>query len=287
MSRNWVNVTAAADKQRLNELENWFWEMGAVSVTMEDAQDLPIFEPPPGEQPLWDQMLVTGLFQSDVSVERLTDSLSGENFVLNRIEELADRAWEREWLNRFEPMCFGDRLWVCPTGFDIDRQGKVVIDLDPGLAFGTGTHETTRLCLEYLDASAVSGLTVVDYGCGSGILGIAACKLGARTVCCVDRDTQALTATRGNAARNGVTVETHLPGVALPSADLVLANILAQPLIELSGPLVAATASGGRLVLSGIMESQADKVSNAYKDRLEPVSRTLLNGWVRLVWRKP
>ena len=280
-------MTARVDRQRLSQLENWFREMGALSVTMKDAQDLPLFEPTPGEQPVWDQMLVTGLFHPGVRVERLTDSLRGRNFVLSRVEELADRAWEREWLHRFKPMCFGDRLWVCPTGFDMDRRGKVVIDLDPGLAFGTGTHETTRLCLEYLDAARVNGLTVLDYGCGSGILGIAAGKLGAKTVCCVDRDPQALTATQANAARNSVMVETLMPGVELPPADLVLANLLAQPLIELAGLLTEATASGGRLVLSGIMERQADRVSEAWKGRVEPVSETLLHGWVRQVWRKP
>lgn len=279
-------MTAGVEKARLEELENWFWEAGAVSVTVEDAQDVPIFEPPPGEQPVWDQVLVTGLFESDGSVDDLVERLKVAGYSLTAVDEVADRAWEREWLTRFEPMCFGSRLWICPTGYELDRVGKTVIDLDPGLAFGTGTHETTRLCLEYLDSAPVAGKQVIDYGCGSGILGIAALKLGALGVCSIDNDPQALTATRDNAARNDVEVETSLPGGKLEAADFLLANILAQPLVELSDLLLDATASGGELVLSGIMESQSDWVCDAYRDRADLVSHTVLNDWVRLVWRK-
>jgi len=286
LSFSWINLTAASEKARLDDLESWLWDHGAVSVTVEDAEDAPIFEPPPGEQPVWDQVLVTGLFEAESSIDELTSQLERDGFVLRNVEEIADRAWEREWLTRFEPMCFGRRIWICPTGYEIEREGKVVIDLDPGLAFGTGTHETTRLCLEYLDTVDVSGERVIDYGCGSGILGIAAAKLGASAVVCVDNDPQALTATQDNAGRNSVQVETHLPGADLAPAKLVMANILAQPLVELSGLLLSATAPGGRLVLSGIMESQAEWVISAYRDHAELESRTVLNDWVRLVWRR-
>lgn len=287
MSFAWINLTAASEKARLDELESWLWDHGAVSVTVEDAEDAPIFEPPPGEQPVWDQVLVTGLFEAESSIDELTEQLTRDGFVLKNVEELADRAWEREWLTRFEPMCFGQRTWICPTGYEIEREGRVVIDLDPGLAFGTGTHETTRLCLEYLDGADVSGELVIDYGCGSGILGIAAAKHGAGVVVCVDNDPQALTATQDNAGRNSVRVETHLPVVVLTPAKLVMANILAQPLVELSGLLLSATAPGGRLVLSGIMESQADWVISTYQDHAVLESQTVLNDWVRLVWSKP
>ncbi len=286
MSLSWFNLTAAASRERLDELESWFWENGAVSVTVEDAEDAPIYEPPPGEQPVWDQVLVTGLFEADKSSDDLTNLLSRDGFALSNLEEIEDRAWEREWLNRFEPMCFGERVWILPTGYEIEREGKVVIDLDPGLAFGTGTHETTRLCLEYLDGADIAGAQVIDYGCGSGILGIAAAKLGAQSVCCVDNDPQALTATQDNASRNQVEVSTHLPGIELEPAELVLANILAQPLVELSELLLAATKPGGQLVLSGIMESQAEWVINAYQDHADLLSQTVLNDWVRLVWSK-
>ena len=270
-------------------LEAWFWDHGAVSVTVEDGLDKPIFEPPPGEHPLWDEVMVTGLFESDISIENLTMELARDNYKLEDVARLDDRAWEREWLSRFKPMQFGRRLWVCPTGFSLEPGGKVIIELDPGLAFGTGTHETTRLCLEYLDAIEVGGLDVIDYGCGSGILAIASALLGAKNVTGIDNDPQALTATTENAKRNLVTVGTHLPGIALEPSDIVLANILAQPLVELAPMLVETMKPDGLLILSGIMSSQADWVIQAYVELVELVElvdRTELSGWVRLVWKR-
>ena len=295
-SSNWVNVTAATEKQRLEELEAWFLDAGALSVTLEAAGDMPIFEPLPGEQPLWDQLLVTGLFEAGLDLERLTNLLGVDGFQLCSVTSLADRAWEREWLNRFQPLRFGKRLWICPTGFDLEPAGKVVVCLDPGLAFGTGTHETTRLCLEYLDAlPSLEGMKVVDYGCGSGILGIAAAKLGAAEIACVDRDPQALTATRDNAARNCVVVKAFLPNEFMKShyaesgpesADLLLANILAQPLAQLAPGLLGAVRPGGHVVLSGILRDQAEVVMAAYRRGAELLSSEHLNDWLRLVWRK-
>ena len=285
----WMNVSASSTKGRLDLLEAWFWDHGAVSVTVEDGLDKPIFEPPPGEHPLWEEVMVTGLFESDVSVENLTMELARDNYKLEDVARLDDRAWEREWLSRFKPMQFGRRLWVCPTGFSLEPGGKVIIELDPGLAFGTGTHETTRLCLEYLDAIEVGGLDVIDYGCGSGILAIASALLGAKKVTGIDNDPQALTATTDNAKRNLVTVGTHFPGVALVPSDIVLANILAQPLVELAPMLVETMKPDGLLILSGIMSSQADWVVQAYLELVELVElvdRTELNGWVRLVWKR-
>ena len=285
----WMNVSASSTKGRLDVLEAWFWDHGAVSVTVEDGLDKPIFEPPPGEHPLWDEVMVTGLFESNISIENLTMELARDNYKLEDVARLDDRAWEREWLSRFKPMQFGRRLWVCPTGFSLEPGGKVIIELDPGLAFGTGTHETTRLCLEYLDAIEVGGLDVIDYGCGSGILAIASALLGAKNVTGIDNDPQALTATTENAKRNLVTVDTHLPGIALEPSDIVLANILAQPLVELAPMLVDTMKPGGLLILSGIMSSQADWVIQAYVELVELVElvdRTELNGWVRLVWKR-
>ena len=285
----WMNVSASSTKGRLDVLEAWFWDHGAVSVTVEDGLDKPIFEPPPGEHPLWDEVMVTGLFESDISIENLTMELARDSYKLENVARLDDRAWEREWLSRFKPMQFGRRLWVCPTGFSLEPGGKVIIELDPGLAFGTGTHETTRLCLEYLDAIEVGGLDVIDYGCGSGILAIASALLGAKKVTGIDNDPQALTATTENAKRNLVTVGTHFPGVALEPSDIVLANILAQPLVELAPMLVDTMKPDGLLILSGIMSSQADWVIQAYVELVELVElvdRTELNGWVRLVWKR-
>ena len=286
---HWINVTASSASVGLDALETWFWDHGAVSVTVEDGLDKPIFEPPPGEHPLWDEVMVTGLFDSDTSIENLTMELARDNYRLEAVARLDDRVWEREWLSRFKPMQFGRRLWVCPTGFSLEPADKVIIELDPGLAFGTGTHETTRLCLEYLDAIEVDGLDVIDFGCGSGILAIASALLGARTVTGVDNDRQALVATTENAKRNSVTIDTHLPGVALAPSEIVLANILAQPLVELAPMLIEAMKPGGLLILSGIMSSQADWVAQGYVDQVKSVElldRTELNGWVRLVWKR-
>ena len=180
---------------------------------------------------------MTGLFESDVSVSALEQALVESRFTLHSIAELKDRQWEREWLDRFKPMQFGRNLWVCPTGYDLDESGKTIIRLDPGLAFGTGTHETTRLCLEYLDSQEVAGKRVLDYGCGSGILGIGAALLGASSVVAIDNDPQALTATALNADHNNVEVVTGLNHGIPDPADIVLANILAQPLVDLADML--------------------------------------------------
>lgn len=282
---HWFNLTASSGRDDVERLETWFWDHGAVSVTVEDGEDNPIYEPPPGEQPLWDAVLVTGLFESDTAVDDLQSGLAQAGFDFRVMEKVEDRPWEREWLSRFRPMQFGRRLWVCPTGFEVPGEAEIVIRLDPGLAFGTGTHETTRLCLEYLDSQVLAGKTLIDYGCGSGILAIGAALLGAAEVTGIDNDPQALTATLDNAERNSVSVRTCLPGSTdLPAADLVLANILAQPLVDLAPTLMALTRADGRLVLSGIMSGQADWVISAYRAHAELVDRTELDGWVRLVW---
>jgi ribosomal protein L11 methyltransferase len=286
---HWMNVTASSTSDSLDALETWFWDHGAVSVTVEDGLDKPIFEPPPGEHPVWDEVMVTGLFESDISIDNLTMELARDSYKLEDVARLDDRAWEREWLSRFKPMQFGRRLWICPTGFSLEPAGKVIVELDPGLAFGTGTHETTRLCLEYLDAIEVGGRDVIDYGCGSGILAIASALLGAKKVTGIDIDPQALVATTENAKRNSVTIDTHFPGVALQPSEIVLANILAQPLVELAPMLIETMKPDGLLILSGIMSGQADWVVQAYVDQIdqvELVDRTELNGWVRLVWKR-
>lgn len=287
---HWYNITAKAQKLQLDALEQWLWDHGAVSVTVEDAQDKPIFEPPPGTQPVWEHSLVTGLFEDDADVNNLTLALEESGFELSDIETIADKPWEREWLERFKPMQFGQRLWICPTGYELDPQDKIIVKLDPGLAFGTGTHETTRLCLEFLDSQPVEGQQVIDYGCGSGVLGIAAALLGAASVTGVDNDPQALVATTDNAARNGVQLRTLLPvtdpeSADIESADLVLANILAGPLVDMADRLVALTHPGGMLVLSGIMVSQAQWVKSAYSDLAVLVDEAQNGDWVRLVWK--
>ena len=227
----WVNVTARATRSTFEQLENCLWDHGALSVSVRDAGTEPIFEPPPDETPLWETILVTELFPVDFPVDvsgdittdiaadtrlsRLTCELAAGGFELHCLEQLEDKLWEREWLTRFKPMKFGRRLWVCPTDLEPtpaehkpNAPGQIIVRLDPGLAFGTGSHETTRLCLEYIDGFDCAGKTVIDYGCGAGVLAIAAALCGAKEVFAVDIDPQAVTATQANAVKNRVKVRT-------------------------------------------------------------------------------
>jgi ribosomal protein L11 methyltransferase len=202
---------------------------------------------------------------------------------------LADQAWERVWLEDFRPMRFGRRLWVCPGGLPAGDADAIRIELDPGLAFGTGTHPTTALCLEWLDGQDLAGCSVVDYGCGSGILAVAAAKLGAAHVVAMDIDPQALIATRENALRNrvaGTLTVTGEPALAPRSADVLLANILAGPLVELAPRFAEALVPGGRLALSGLLPEQADAVTAAYRPWFHIETTTTRDGWVLLSARR-
>jgi ribosomal protein L11 methyltransferase len=285
---NWKTFAAGATRDSLEQLEQLFWDAGAVSVTVEDGGRDPLFEPGPGEMPIWESVVVTGMFEDDVDTAIVRDLLERNNFSLMLADELGDRDWEREWLTRFKPMKFGEHVWVCPTGFEVDEPEAVVIQLDPGLAFGTGTHPTTRLCLQFLDGHVRSGQQILDFGCGSGILGIAALLLGARKVVAVDNDPQALTATKENAERNGV--EDRL-ALFLPEQEpeeryaIVVANILAKPLIDLSALLQSRIAGGGLLVLSGIMLSQLEWVVDAYPS-ISFEAPVVEDDWVCIAGRK-
>lgn len=264
---------------------------GASSITLEDEGDDPVLEPLPGTTPLWPRVRLKALFDSQVDTDQLLLSLAaefGEVLSQARFETLADRAWEREWLKDFKPMRFGKRLWICPGGqlpTAPQAPDAVLIELDPGLAFGTGTHPTTALCLEWLDTADVAGKRVIDYGCGSGILAIAAAKLGARHVSAVDIDPQALIATRDNAERNGVAhlVATQLvEGVSLAPADILLANILAGPLESLAPTFASLVPAGGRLVLSGILRNQAEAVATTYAPWFDIAPAVVRDDWARL-----
>ena len=270
---------------------------GAQSVTFSDAGDMPVLEPGPGETPLWNNTRITGLFEPGVDMAAvladLRSSLSLDHLPDHRLETLADRDWEREWLRDFGPMRFGRRLWVCPAGSAPEQPGAIVVRLDPGLAFGTGTHATTAMCLEWLDAIELQGRTVLDYGCGSGVLAIAALKLGCERAHAMDIDVQAITAARENAAQNGV--QDMISCSASPDAieeqfDVVVANILAGPLVELAGFVSNCIRSGGQLALSGILSEQADAVIAAYAPRIDfddPMFRQQDGQtWTRLTGRK-
>ena len=265
-------------------------QQGALAVTLQDDGDHPVLEPGPGATPLWPSVHVRGLFEADAARVRITRALQLVPGISlpDQIHwcELGDRVWERAWMDRFQPMKFGDHLWIVPTGMEIAfDENNIEIRLDPGLAFGTGTQPTTALCLEWLDGQDVSGTRVVDYGCGSGILGIAAALKGAQRVICVDNDPQALEATSANTARNGVTdlVRCLAPKAYCEnSADLVLANILAGPLVDLAPMLLGSVKPGGTIVLSGILEEQAERVASAYRAACHKICQHELEGWVSL-----
>jgi ribosomal protein L11 methyltransferase len=271
--------------------EDALFELGAVSVTLQDAADDPVLEPGPGETPLWPTVIVKALFDPDADPNTLGRALAEAlpGAPLPRFETIADQAWERVWLEDFRPMRFGRRLWVCPGGLPAGDAGAIRIELDPGLAFGTGTHPTTALCLEWLDGQDLAGCAVVDYGCGSGILAIAAAKLGAAHVRAVDIDPQALIATRDNAVRNGVAGTLSItgdPALAPRSADVLLANILAGPLVELAPRFAAALGPAGRLALSGLLPEQADAVTAAYRPWFHIDTNITRDGWVLLSGRR-
>jgi ribosomal protein L11 methyltransferase len=257
-------------------------EVGASSITFVDRGDEPILEPLPGEVRLWSDTLVRALFQESsdaiLNLQRLA-SILGPQVKTARVRAVADQVWERAWLTDWKSMRFGRRLWVCPRAAETPPDpDAVVVRLDPGLAFGTGTHPTTALCLQFLDSLSLAGRSVIDYGCGSGILGIAALKLGAARVIAVDLDYQALLATRDNAARNGVSSDITVQGIEapLPASYCVMANILAEPLIDLAPKLTAACEPGGRILLSGLLKAQAYAVKAAYAagfDRVQVIDR--------------
>ena len=282
-------ITIPATQSGTETAEEALLELGALSVTLTDAADHPLLEPLPGEVPLWPELLVTGLFADEIDAAPLTMCLAERlGLPAERIHQelLPEREWTRAWMDNFGPMRFGQRLWIVPTGFELPDPAAVNLVLDPGLAFGTGTHPTTSLCLEWLDGHPPQGALVVDYGCGSGILALAAIKLGARQAWAVDIDAQALSATRANMEKNALGANSIITAAPeeLPSlqADLVVANILSGTLVALAPKLTALVKPGGRILLSGILSSQAAEVAAAYSpafDMTHPVER---EGWALL-----
>ena len=278
-------------------VEDIFIQLGAASVTLSDAGDDPVLEPGPGETPLWSHTRITGLFPGDADMDvfrnGLLAALSVEKLPDYRIEDLADRAWEREWLKDFGAMRFGKRLWICPTEETVGGPvggalapksfgpegpptvppaDAVIVRLDPGLAFGTGTHPTTALCLEWLDGIDLDRKNLLDYGCGSGILAIAGLKLKAASATAMDIDPQAVIATRQNAADNGVANNLRVcgsPDEIEEKYDVVVANILAGPLAQFADSITSTLASRGMLALSGVLCEQASEVMAAYDPWIE------------------
>lgn len=276
-----------------DQVEDVLLRHGAQAVTLTDAGNNPVLEPAPGETPLWNEVRITGLFSSsadfDLLREDLLRSLPLKRLPDHHIETLDDRVWEREWLKDFRPMQFGRRLWVCPGEFEVPDEDAVVVRLDPGLAFGTGTHPTTALCLEWLDGLDLRNKRVLDYGCGSGILSVASLLLGAGSVTALDIDRQAITATRQNAERNGVDSKlatTMDAGTLDGGYDVVVANILAAPLIHHASTICGRLVHGGAIALSGILDHQAKTVARAYRDKVEFEPPAIKAPWARLTGKR-
>ncbi|HEA53029.1 hypothetical protein LCGC14_0877680 [marine sediment metagenome] len=293
----WIQLQIPADPDTADQLEDLLMEMGADAVSMEDAADQPLYEPDPGTTPLWSQTTVTGLFQSDRDIDQLCIDVRNawhqqtqQSLAEIDVTLVEDKDWARAWMEDFHPLQFGERLWIVPSWHDAPDPDAANLMLDPGLAFGTGTHATTALCLEWLDGQDMNGKQVTDYGCGSGILGLAALLLGATHVTGVDTDPQALEASRENARRNSVDktrLDLYLPeNEPGTKVDVMLANILAQPLIGLAPHLAELTKPGGDIVLSGILSYQAREVMAAYDPWFimdEPEQR---EEWIRLTGRR-
>ena len=292
----WQELHFTARKDQVQVLEEWLFERGALSVTLEDDADQPLLEPGPGETPLWDVVRVTALYVGDQDITPILGEIPPNliTSVSRAPVPVADREWARVWENEFHPLQMGERLWICPSWTPPPDPDAINILLDPGLAFGTGTHPTTAMCLRSMDADLGSGARVVDYGCGSGILGIAAVRLGATAVLGVDNDPQAITASLNNAARNHVPREAF--SVVLPEDELVsswrgaatwvVANILAGPLVVLAPVLTSLMTPGGRLLLAGLLADQAEEVIKAYAPTIDLVIADQQEGWVLLSGNK-
>ena len=293
----WIQAILDIQPEQAEQIEDLLLAIGAQAVTLTDAADQPIYEPKLGTTPLWDKSKLITLFDAEQPLAYQMQQLgslfkeeTGQDFPNFKLELVEDKDWVREWMDTYKPIQFGERLWICPSWLDEPDPSAVNLKLDPGLAFGTGTHPTTALCLRWLDGQDVTDKSVVDFGCGSGILGIAALLLKAKHMLGIDIDPQAVLATNDNAERNGITADqydVYLPENApAAEADIVLANILAGPLVELRDNILAYLKSGGDLVLSGILESQAQSVVDAYSDHCDDLQVAVEGDWVRITGRK-
>ncbi|MFT3742460.1 MAG: 50S ribosomal protein L11 methyltransferase [Gammaproteobacteria bacterium] len=289
----WQKVTLQFPAEHITTVEEILEELGASAISLESANTEELFEPELGTTPLWQATQISALFEENADLASILLTFKqqiAEHIPTHHVkivtEQLAEQNWQQLHQDAFPPLLFADRLWVYPSWHPKPADGKPYIELDPGLAFGTGTHPTTALCLEWLAQHGAAFPTVVDYGCGSGILAIAAVKLGAQKVYAVDNDPQALEATHENANRNGISTQqltTFLPET-LPSlkSELIIANILANPLIQLAPRLLKLLAPQGKIVLSGLLSTQADSVMAAYQPSIQFTQTKIQEDWVLL-----
>ncbi|WP_394192593.1 50S ribosomal protein L11 methyltransferase [Pseudoalteromonas atlantica] len=289
----WIQIRINANAATADAVSDLLMEAGSASVTFIDAKDTPIYEPKIGTVEFWADTTVIGLFEANHDMNAVIELLKRHDEIRDslvyKVEQLEDKDWEREWMDNFHPIQFGEKLWICPSWRDIPDPDAVNVLLDPGLAFGTGTHATTALCLKWLESQDLTGKTVVDFGCGSGILGIAAIKLGAERMIGIDIDPQALEASLDNAQRNGVAdkLEVYLPENQPEfTADIVVANILAAPLRELHGVILGLLKPGGKIAMSGILEEQAQSVADIYAPFITLDEIAVEGEWTRVSGQK-
>lgn len=282
----WKQLKCHTTKSVVDDISNLLEEKhGCLSVTYQDAEDKPVLEPLPGETPLWNEIILTALFEADANTDAIISDLKHTGFTCSKIaiEDLADQTWERNWMENYHPMQFGKSLWIYPSNHEVPDNPDTKILLDPGLAFGTGTHPTTALCLEWLDANPPINLTAIDFGCGSGILAIAAVKLGAISVMATDIDEQALIATKANAEANdipdGAIIGSFPEAIDRSPVDLMMANILSGPLTELAPEFASLTKPRGHIVLSGILHDQEKNILSAYEPFFENLQTSRKDDW--------
>ena len=286
----WWQISVQCSDDELEQTEAHLLSLGAVSITLCDAQDNPIYEPLPGDTPVWQHSIMTGLFEQGQQIEdlynNLLELLPDHQAVTAGRSALEDQDWERVHLQHFKPIRCADNLWIVPSWLQPPDPAAINIQLDPGLAFGTGSHPTTALCLAWMAHKNFNNQSVIDYGCGSGILSIAACKLGAKQVFGVDIDPQAVDASIDNARRNGI--EPNLLQVSLASnfnsdrVDLLIANILSGPLVELAPKLAGMIKPGGKILLSGILKTQLNDIKCAYQSYFDLDPESVREDWVRI-----
>ncbi len=290
--RDWLEIRLRIDGKAADTVAEIMEQLGSLAVTWQDAEDSPILEPKPGERRLWPNTEVTGLFDKNADatqIVKILSSILGDNIPI-AIIDLEDQDWVRSWMDSFKPIRCADNLWICPSWCEIPDKNAANVMLDPGLAFGTGTHPTTFLCLEHLASLNLKDQEIIDYGCGSGILAIAALKLGAKKAYGIDIDEQAIIASKDNAQRNGVVERLELFNSTHTKChkqtQFVIANILAGPLTELESEIATLCLSGGNLALSGILDEQAQEVIDAYSKDFTLQKRKVKEGWVLLVFTR-
>ena len=290
---NWKQLSFQVKKQQADLVSEVLIGLGSISITYKDAYDDAIYEPPVGQTPLWDDVEINALFSSDINQESVKDSI----FEICNIKvltslNLKDQVWEEEFKKNFQPMKFGQRLWVFPSWESQIKlpNDSIIVNMDPGLAFGTGTHQTTSLCLNYLDANPPKDIRVIDFGCGTGILAIAAAKLGASSLLAIDNDPQAVIACKENVINNhceGLIKTIHSNNLVIKEkCDLLIANILTNPLIELAPSFASLVNPNGGLLLSGILKQQVDKVLDCYKEYFFDIEVANIDEWYRITGKR-